>query len=290
VTGLLIEVGRRLAERWLAVLVLPGLLLVGVLTVGVLLGQADALSTNHLVDAASDTARRLQAGGGIAVGTAVLAALLAAGACGLAAQGLARSIRAGWLGDWPQWAAPVRNHLTRKRSERWWDNQAQLEAAVGADRDPAEFVHRRNRIGLAPPARPTRMGDRIAGADVRVFAEYGLDLAPCWPRLWLVLPEDTRSELRAASGALDAASVLAGWAVLYALAGLLWWPSALASVIVYATAWYRGQRTAATLADLIESAVDLYGGTLAAALGLGTATTVTPEVGAAVTARCRKGA
>ncbi|HET9258245.1 MAG TPA: hypothetical protein VFO16_24030 [Pseudonocardiaceae bacterium] len=81
-TGLLVEVGRRLAERWLAVLVLPGLLLVGVLTIGVLLGQADALSANRLINVATESAHRLQAVGGVAVGMAVVAVLLIAGACG----------------------------------------------------------------------------------------------------------------------------------------------------------------------------------------------------------------
>ncbi|MFJ9683267.1 hypothetical protein ACIRP2_35265 [Streptomyces sp. NPDC101194] len=290
-TGLLVEVGRRLAERWLSVLVLPGLLLVAALSTGLLLGQGDALSAGQLSDSATDMARRLQADGSATVLLTGLAALLCAGAAGLAAQGLGRLVRAVWLGDWPRWAAAARSRLSERRSRQWHNHQARLEEAVAAGRDPSGFARSRNRISLAPPVRPTWMGDRLAGADVRVFAEYRLDLAVCWPRLWLVLPDEVRAELRIASGALDAAAVLAGWAVLYACAGVVWWPASLVAVAVYATGWYRARLAAATFADLIESTVDLYGGSLCTALGLtATETPLTAELGAAVTSRCRKGA
>jgi hypothetical protein len=288
---LLADIGRQLAERWLSVLVLPGLLLVAAVAAGLLVGQGDALSAGALVHAATDTARRVQGRGGAAVLLAALTALLAAGACGLAAQGLGRVVRALWLGDWPRWTGPVLGRLTRRRSARWEECQLRLEQAVVAGRDPSSFAARRNRISLAPPVRPTWMGDRLAGADVRVFAEYRLDLAACWPRLWLVLPEDVREELRTGAKALDEAAVLAGWAVLYAVAAALWWPGAVAALVVYATAWYRGRAASGIVADLVESVVDLHGAALGAALGLAPATAVlTPDLGEAVTSRCRKGA
>lgn len=301
-TGLLVDVGRQLAERWVSVLVLPGLLLTGELAVGLLVGQGDALSADRLVREATDAARRVQEQGGAAVALAALALLLAAGALGLAAQGAGRLVRAAWLGDWPWWARSPRERLARRRLRRWQERHAEAAAAAGAGRDPSPAARRRNRISLAPPVRPTWMGDRLAGADVRVFAEYELDLASCWPRLWLVLPSEVREELRTASGALDASTVLAGWAVLYALGGALWWPSAVAAVCVWSTAWVRGRGAVATFADLIESAVDLHGAALGAALGLGPAgapaadaaaaapVPLTPELGAEITARCRKGA
>jgi hypothetical protein len=290
VTGLLADVGRQLAERWLSVLVLPGLLLVAVAAAGLLVGQGDALSADALVHAATDTVRRVQDRGGAAVALAALTVLLTAGACGLAAQGLGRLVRAVWLGDWPRWAEPARDRLVRRRSARWQESQLGLEQAVSAGLDPSLFVRRRNGISLAPPVRPTWMGDRVAGADERVFAEYRLDLAACWPRLWLVLPDDVREELRTASAALDAAAVLAGWAVLYAVASALWWPAAAVAVVVYATAWFRGRGAAGVVADLVESAVDLHGAALCAALGLAPAAVLTPDLGEAVTSRCRKGA
>ncbi|MFI8521709.1 hypothetical protein ACIGEZ_28435 [Streptomyces sp. NPDC085481] len=289
-TGLLVDVGRRLAERWLSVLVLPGLLLVAVVATGLLLDPADALSVRELARAATAAARRIQADGGATLLLTAAVALLAAGAAGLAAQGLGRAVRAVWLGDWPRWAGPARRRLVARRARRWQEGQSAVEAAVRAGRDPAPAAARRNAVALAPPVRPTWTGDRLAGADVRIHAEYRLDLASCWPRLWLVLPEDVREELRAASGAFEAAGVLAGWAVLYGLAALVWWPSAVAFLVVYATALYRGRGAAADLADLVEAVVDVHGTALCEALGLGPATVLTPELGAAVTARCRKGA
>lgn len=289
-TGLLVDVGRQLAERWLAVLVLPGLLLAGEVAVGLLVGQGDALSTGRLVHEATGVARRFQHEGGAAMALAALAVLLAAGAFGLAAQGAGRLVQAAWLGDWPWWAGPLRARLAERRLRRWHAHHTEVVAAAEAGRDPSGPARRRNRISLAPPVRPTWMGDRLAGADVRVHAEYDLDLAACWPRLWLVLPDDVRAELRTASGALGASSVLAGWAVLYAIGGALWWPSAVAAGCVWATAWVRGRRAVATFADLIESTVDLHGAALGAALGLDGAAVLTPELGAEITARCRKGA
>jgi hypothetical protein len=290
VTELLIDLGKKLAERWLTALVLPGLLLVGVVATGALLHPVDALSIHPLLAAARAATARLQHGGGVAVAAAAVAAVLLAGAAGLAAHGLGRLAGALWWGAWPDWSARLRDRLTGRRSTRWHDLQARVEQAVRAGHDPSAYARKRNRIAVAPPVRPTWMGDRIAGADARVFAEYHLDLAGCWPRLWLVLTPDSRAELRIAGAALDDASVLAGWAILYALAALLWWPSLAIAVIVLLTAWVRARRAAAVLADLIESAVDLNGATLATALGLGPITVLTPELGAAVTARCRKGA
>jgi hypothetical protein len=49
---------------------------------------------------------------------------------------------------------------------------------------------------LARPVHPTWMADRLAAAGSRVYHQYGLDLEFTWPRLWLLLPELTRTEVR----------------------------------------------------------------------------------------------
>jgi hypothetical protein len=49
------------------------------------------------------------------------------------------------------------------------------------------------------------MGDRVAALETRVRNEYELDFPAAWPRLWLVIPEPSRAELRAdlAESAVD---------------------------------------------------------------------------------------
>ncbi|CAL9666889.1 hypothetical protein [Streptomyces sp. enrichment culture] len=160
--------------------------------------------------------------------------------------------------------------------------------------DAAELdrlADRRNRICLAEPTRPLWIGDRLAATDARVYAAYGLDLGTAWPRLWLTVPEETRAEVRLAATAFDAAAGLAGWGLLYLLLGAVWWPAAVAGVVVCAVGWRRGRVCVSVYADLVESVVDLHGRPLAQALGLTEDPgPMTEELGTEITAVVRKGA
>ncbi|MFC7758677.1 hypothetical protein ACFQY4_12290 [Catellatospora bangladeshensis] len=149
---------------------------------------------------------------------------------------------------------------------------------------------RRNAIALAEPQRPTWLGDQLAAVATRVHAEYGVDLGAAWPRLWLLLAADARHEVRTARAELDSSAVLAGWGLLYLALGILWWPAALAGIVALLVAWAGARRTAARLAELVESTVDLHLADLARALGEATDRAVTPETGRRITARLRKGA
>jgi hypothetical protein len=126
----------------------------------------------------------------------------------------------------------------------------------------------------------------------RVWSEYRLDVATAWPRLWLVLPADVRSELRLAAGGWHRACVWATWAVVYAVVAVLWWPVVIPAVVLAGTAWARGRATMEYRAALVEAAFDTYGPRLAQALAvpLGPAGRLTATSGAEVTARIAKGA
>jgi len=126
----------------------------------------------------------------------------------------------------------------------------------------------RNRIALAEPTHPTWMGDRLAAVDARVRAQYQLDLRSAWPRLWLLLADAPRAELRAAATAVDSAARLCAWALLYLLVGLLWWPAAVIGAVTVACAVARGRSTVMVYAELVEAVVDLHLRALATALGL----------------------
>ncbi|MFI7502605.1 hypothetical protein ACIBVL_29845 [Streptomyces sp. NPDC049687] len=288
------ELGRRLAEKWLTALVLPGLLFTGVAVVGGTLGHAHALDPDHLLSRAAAHSRDVRDTGGTAVLLAVLGALLAAAGAGLLAQALAVPVRALWLGRWPRPLHPLRRALVHRRAARWQRLQ-ELYAEQVERPDPDrvlidELAARRNRIAPAPPTRPTWIGDRIAATDRRVHTEYGLDLTSAWPRLWLTVPEEVRVELRAGRSALDAAVTTAGWGLLYLLLGLVWWPAAPVGAGTLVAAWRRGRTGTHELAELAESTVDLHGARLGAALGLCPQDApLTRELGRRITALLRKG-
>lgn len=294
-TTFLAELGRKLAEKWLTLLVLPGVLLVAAIGIAGILGQRSWADTGRLTSTVTDQVNRASHQGGAAVGLVVVAVLLAAACAGLAATATGHLVRYCWLGLWPAGARPVSNPLTARRTRRWDQLDRRLteeSRRVPADQDILDrLAARRGRIALARPSRPTWIGDRMAAVDARVLEAYDLDLTFAWPRLWLVLPETARAELQAAAAAFDGATTLGGWGMLYLVLGTVWWPAGVLGAVVLCTAWRRGRATATVLAALAESAVDVYGKDLAAALGIGPdSTPFDPAAGQRIRSLLRKGA
>jgi len=296
VGGFLAALGDKLAEKWLSLLVLPGLLFLAVAAGGQVLGQHHPFDGGRLSRRVDMLAAEPAAH---ATGTVVLvaAAVLAASAgAGLLAAALGGAVERLWLGDWPAWAAPVARALGVRRQRRWEAAQERYREAVTArvrgtgSSDTAHLNEARNRIALARPQRPTWMGDRLLAADSRVHRAYDLDLAFAWPRLWLVLPDAARADLQAARAAVATTARRGGWALLYLGVSGWWWPAAVIGPVTFLAAWYQGRAAVSAHAELVESAVDLYGRDLAAALGVPCTDGFTREVGLAVTRAVRKGA
>ncbi|GAA4081224.1 hypothetical protein [Nonomuraea soli] len=166
---------------------------------------------------------------------------------------------------------------------------AAADAIGGAGADGVRAaMAARERVGIVEPSHPTWIGDRLTAPAVRVNARYGLDLDSAWPRLWLIVPDAVRAELTSANDAFMAAARLVGWMVLYAALGLVWWPSAAIAVVLAAAAWMQARAAVATLADLTEATVDLYGADLAEHLGIANQGRLDRDTGFAVTAALRK--
>ncbi|MFE2101174.1 hypothetical protein [Streptomyces sp. NPDC059468] len=280
------ELAKQLAGKWVSLLVVPGALFVASVVVGWRMHSGSWPGDEHFVTAVQQgraSAGRLAAA---AVGTVLLSAW-----AGLLAQGTGRAVHWLWLGQWPGRTGEA---LTGRRRHRWDRAQEQYEQAYRqgqSDKTLAQLAYRRNRIALAPPTRPTYMGDSVAALSTRVGIEYGLDLEHGWPRLWLVLPEEARKVLDESRDAFNRAAAVAGWGVLYALAGAVWWPLGPAGLATLLTAVVRGRSAIANLAQLMESAVDLHGASLATSLGIPVPDgRVTPEIGREVTRVVRKGA
>ncbi|PPK65041.1 hypothetical protein V5P93_004214 [Actinokineospora auranticolor] len=285
------ELAKKLAERWMALLVLPGALFILLAALALWQGQRLALDWTRArqgLDAV--TALRLQVGGQV---TAVLALLLASAGIGFAVQGLAGLTRAVWLGRWP---GPVRRLRAAARRRRWL---SLVEKRAAVDRDDPDrqakvdrFAERANRIAMAEPGRPTWMGDRVHAVEQVALNRFGVDLAFGWSRLWLVLPDTVRAEITAAESTFAAAVATGTWSLPYLVLAAWWWPAAVIGLVFGATGWAKGRHAIAELTVLSEAAVDLHGRTLARALGVGDQEetgVLTIDQGREITALVRKG-
>jgi hypothetical protein len=282
-TGFL-AVGQKLADRWAALIAVPGLLYLAAVTAAVVLGQEHALSYLDLsrkIAAWAASPALKSAGGTALIIAAVFAGSVAAGLVAAAGGRLAETVwtlpgdrpPAKWLADWRR------------------DRSAKLKAIADTSVDPAAVgraIARADRICLVEPACPTWIGDRLRACRVRVEVVYGLDLAAAWPRLWLTVPDTVRTELGTARDAFSAAARLTAWAALYLVLGIWWWPAVLVAVVTGITGATKGRTATGNLADLIESVVDLHSAELAAQLGQQANGPVTPAIGRRLTRRMRK--
>ncbi|MFE9611251.1 hypothetical protein [Streptomyces sp. NPDC006012] len=294
--GFLSELGRKLAERWLSLLVLPGALYLAVLATAHALGHAHPFDPARLAGRIGAWARAPAAGN--AGGQAVLlaAGLAGAAAAGLAAQALGTLVERLWLAaDWRAWPFPLRRLAkwrVERRQDRWeaaarhYDRQREEAAralALGRWTDPAER-HTAHRtlvsVSAERPDRPTWCGDRIQAVAVRLDRQYRLDLAAVWPHLWLVLPDAPRAEITAAREALTRATALAAWSLLYLPVTVMWWPAALISAVLAVSSRARTRAATGTYATLLEAAIRLHGTDLADRLGIDRSGPLTKEFGA----------
>ncbi|MFI6317665.1 hypothetical protein ACIBG8_09105 [Nonomuraea sp. NPDC050556] len=289
--GLLGEVGKRLLDKWLTLLVIPGLLFVGTAAAGIQLGHVHALDAPAL---SRWITTRLESSHPDNTGAALLAIVavgLAAAGAGLCAAALGRLISVLWA--LPASRGPI-GLLTRRRRDRWNEANAAVTAAVtasitgAAPQALATALAARDKISLTEPTRPSWTGDRLSAPASRVRTAYGLDLGAVWPRLWLLLPDATRTELLAAHTAYTSATRLSGWAIIYALLTPFWWPAVPVALVTALAAHLQTRAAAETLADLTESAVDLYAPDLASQLGLATVRPFPSAAGFEVTAALRK--
>ncbi|SEU47822.1 hypothetical protein [Nonomuraea wenchangensis] len=280
--GLLEEVGKKFAERWLTLLVLPGALFLCALYAAVSLDGFDFAALAREADR-FDAKNR---GDGFALLFLVVFGLLSA-AAGLAVSALGTLVERLWLAErWTAWPVPLyRAALWRVTARaRAWDAafaaqeelrrrylRGLIPGAEPSGVTERDVLRARARVtGKCPerPGRPTWMGSRIQAVTDRFWAECSLDLPSVWPSLWLFLPDTTRTELRQAREALTRAAALAAWAVPYLAAALWWWPALLLPPALAAAGWRRGRRAAEAYALLMEATVRLHGPGLAASLGL----------------------
>ncbi|MDQ0776367.1 hypothetical protein QF026_004833 [Streptomyces aurantiacus] len=290
----LAELGKRAADRWLTLLVLPGALFLAVSGAGVLvLGHERWYDVRALAGAVNSIGGASRGTGQVLMFVVFLG--LGASAVGLAARAVGGGVERLWLttnrGRASRW-------LTARRRTRWSIADQRYRTALlrccgeGSHEASAykldALLIARDRICPVSPERPTWMGDRVRATSERVHLMYDVDFASLWPRLWLCMPDATRAELIAARTALSAEARLFGWGLFYLPLAGWWWPSGVISMVTCLVAWSRGRTAAATLAELAESTVDLYGRDLAEQLGVNCSGTFSRDIGLEVTRILRK--
>ena len=277
------QLGKNLADKWLSLLALPGALYLAVVATARALGQPHALDVPRLVGRVTEWAHDPAVGtvGGQVV--LLVAALAMSVAVGLIARVLGSAIeRVVLAADWHSWPLPARvvaRSRTHARQNRWdaahcdysarWAEAAQA-MALNRQLDPERrhaALRARTSIALERPDRPTWSGDRIHGVSVRLLRDHRLDLALLWPHLWLILPEQERTEITEARVAMTRATGLGAWAVLYAPLTYLWWPTCIIAVLLGLTARWRTRAAADSYSRLVEAAVRLHARDLAQRLG-----------------------
>lgn len=292
------ELGKQLADRWLSLLVLPGVLYLAVAAAAHILEDQHPFDVELLARKVTAEAKEpvvTSVGGQILL---LLVVVIAAAATGVAAQGAGVAVeRAALAVGWTQWPAPAATAVRRWvafRRQRWdrldWCYADQLQLALlpaSADRpDPAvrqAIAGRRARISVERPERPTWAGDRVQAAVLRIDRDHRADLAVIWPYLERVIPDGLRTDINDARVSVSRAATLAGWAVLYALLTWWWWPAAPLAFAIAAAARYRIRAGADSYARLLETAARLHLPALAAQLGIAHTGPLDKDLGAAVT-------
>ncbi|MTD57554.1 hypothetical protein [Amycolatopsis pithecellobii] len=282
--------GGKLAEKWLSLLVLPGALYLAVVAAAVILRHHRPFEIGLLRETMDRVAASPASSSPGAILLTAAGILAAATFAGLTVSALGRGIERLWYAEGTGVVGRLRIAWRRRR----WDAadarlHRSLKAGPAARRKALRAQARRDRIGRIRPHGPSWIGDGVFGVEQRIRHCYAMQLGQIWPLLWLVVPDQCRAEITAARDAQAASARLSAWAVLYLVAGAVWWPAVPVAVVLAVTARFRARDSAVNLADLVSGAVDLHGRELATRLGVAAEGPFTRDTGAAVEAALRGG-
>lgn len=261
--------GGRLAERWMLLLLSPALAFwTGGLATWIwryVRPKATRTSWREVVEGWATTLGDLSP---VAAGALVVGLLVALTVSGIAVGAVARPLLNSFARDWPLWTEPMLRPVLRWRRKRIAAAREELRAilAVRADErtDRQRFrqarLEQRYRRTPPDPHRQTfsGLGDVLRAYEGRPAAHYGLDPTTCWPKLWMVLPDDARQAIAAARQRLDSAAQAAVWGVLFLVwTPLAWWAAPL-GLLVAAVAYRRMRTTAEAYGELFAATFGVH--------------------------------
>lgn len=202
------------------------------------------------------------------IGLGVLVLLVVA-ASGFVAQQFEFTVIRLLEGYWPTWCRPLSRYLVKRQKRRFkqleqqWQDFNQRGLATMTPEERQEYIELDLQLLEFPELGrllPMRLGNILRSVEDRCALKYGLDAIICWPRLWLVLPEEVKAELSAARSILNLNARLWLWSLLFLLwtpVFWVWWPLPLGLGAVWlAHRWL--VQAAQTYGALLESAFDLY--------------------------------
>ncbi|WP_330248044.1 MULTISPECIES: hypothetical protein [unclassified Streptomyces] len=239
--GILSDLGKRIADRWFAFLILPGVPFAATVIVAWAMtpsGAAHALDLDILVrrldtlGATAQTIKGIVSGCLLVAGVAVVAVLV---------RELSLIVNRLWLGRAAILCRLMRPGIRRRR------RLALDTARRGGYALPERYL----------PHRATWIGDRFALVDERVAAQYGVSLARVWPRLWQLRDDRTPKVVSAAWDDYAAATVRVAWALPYLVISLFWWPAAPLGLALMLLGWSQGRRGADDFCVSCEAAIDV---------------------------------
>ncbi|WP_328868751.1 hypothetical protein OHT76_00820 [Streptomyces sp. NBC_00287] len=253
--GLLVELQRRIPDRWFLRRLLPAALFVVVTVVGG--GQLGHAHWNDVALARERIADALRMDGGLsanAVASLVLFAVPVVGAA-FAVPYAAAAIEALASGSWPWWLMPVSRRVTAWRMGHWVEpdelaRQSVRALAAGralrADRLSARAARAR---AVGRPASPTWSGDRFRLTEAYVSRETGADVS------WLLLDAQgpPSSALNDARDAYAAACEALAWSIACTLLGAWWWPAAPVGILLLLASWQLLRRAVQALCRTTEA-------------------------------------
>lgn len=159
----------------------------------------------------------------------------------------------------------------QKKTEQWKKlNRLKRQSATTPGQD-REFARLDGELMYVPKTKelrlPTRLGNFLRETEDRPRQKYGLDTFVCWPRLWLLLPDEVRREITEARGELDTMVRVFTWSLLFMVWTLWAWWAAPVSLVGAWLAHRRIFQKAEIYGQLAESAFDLYRRFLYEAMG-----------------------
>lgn len=257
-TKFLESLGGKLGEQWVASLLTPAF----AFWLGGFLAWVDRFGWGDLQQSFTQLVEPLQ----VAV---LIGILLVITASGFAIQKFDLAILRFFEGYWHPWLNPIRDRLIAQQQKacdrldnRWQrlkhkQSQANFTAAdreqlSKIDGQLRQFPVQRDRI------MPTQLGNILRAAESQPAIKYGLDAIICWPRLWLVLPDNAKKDLQEARADLNTAARVWLWGILFLIwAVWAWWAIPVGLFMAwFAYGWML--ESATTYGDLLESAFDLY--------------------------------
>ena len=167
-----------------------------------------------------------------------------------------------WLKWLQRWGVDWQNKQLKSAEDRWQELEHEKEVRELRPEENEEQVALDSKLRLAPAdplyRMPTKLGNILRAAEIRPLVNYGLETTICWPRLWLLLPDNVKNELTEARTSLDTNVRILVWGILF-FVWTIWAPWALLiGLAIVIWAYYRALRAAEVYGDLLDSAFDLH--------------------------------